>query len=172
MKKIFAIAIVTILAIVMSVSCFAADYAGVVETENGYIYINSSGKTVKDCVYSITKTNGLIDKGVYVADENGILTPYTGIYEGYFIADGQIAYGLGLISFNGGLVYVRGNGRIAIGPYTVTTVNDFAIFYMATLQFDANGMAYITEIGDGTAIYIVEGTMSPVGFTTRVLPMP
>ena len=103
--------------------------AGVVEYNGGYIYVRSNGMVVKDQSYWVTNvgTSGVIAK-LYVFDEDGFFTPDFAVYDkeivdGYYYVDGQIAYGAGVVAYNGGYIYVRSSGKIATGKYWPTNTN-------------------------------------------------
>lgn len=103
--------------------------AGLVETENGYIYVRSNGQIVTNAKYWITNVNDTgIEPGYYEFDENGIMAPaFTGVKDGVYYVNGSIAYAAGLVQTEKGYIYVRSNGQLATGKYWITNVNDTGI---------------------------------------------
>ena len=104
--------------------------AGLIETENGYIYVRSNGQLVVGTKYWITNVNqtGVV-QGWYEFDENGIMLNAetevkNGVVDGYYYVDGKIAYAAGLIEIEPGkFIYVRSNGQLATGLYWTTNHN-------------------------------------------------
>jgi len=91
------------------------------------IYVRANGQLVVG-KYWVTNTGGLMERGFYYFDENGILVEEkNGIIDGYYYVDGKIAYGAGLILIDGDYYYVRSNGRVAVGDYWITNVNDTGV---------------------------------------------
>ena len=114
--------------------------AGLIETENGYIYVRSSGQIVTNAQYWITNVNDTgVEPGYYYFDENGIMAPaFTGVKDGSYYVDGSIAYAAGLVETENGYVYVRSNGQLATGKYWVTNVNDTGV-EAGYYNFDEDG---------------------------------
>ena len=83
-----------------------------------------------------------MDQGKSAFDENGVMQLNTGVFNGYYYVDGQIAYGAGLIEWNGDIYYVRSDGQVATGEYWPTTLN--GILPAGKYTFDETGKL-ITE---------------------------
>ena len=124
--------------------------AGLVKDENGnYYYIRSALTAVKSRDYYVTKTNGLLEHGIYTFDENGIIVfddTKNGIVNEngtlYYYVDGVKQTNLGMIKIevNGETkyIYVRSAGQLAVGPYYVYNGNGI-VSNWTTHQFDENG---------------------------------
>ncbi|MBQ2825669.1 MAG: hypothetical protein IJF13_00455, partial [Clostridia bacterium] len=134
---------------------------GLVElTDDVYIYVDRYGAlAVGEC--EVTKTNGLLTAGTYTFDENGRYTPApdipdepdepdvpvdpdnkNGIIEEngvlYYYIDGVLAEGAGLVEVEEGvLIYVRADGRLALGLYWPTVTND--LLPLGKYDFGDNG---------------------------------
>ena len=98
-------------------------YAGLIEKDGDFYYVNSKCEVVNNCTYYITWTHGLKDQGYYTFDKDGKLignaeAPKNGIYEEngslYYYKDGQITY-MGLIQIGGDYYYVRSSGEVVHG---------------------------------------------------------
>ncbi|MBQ7415648.1 MAG: InlB B-repeat-containing protein [Oscillospiraceae bacterium] len=121
--------------------------AGLIELDNGYIYVRSNGELAVNCEYWVSNNNGLdIPVGSYTFDENGYMViPEGGFKNGvyfengawYYYENGKIAYNKGLISVNtiwhgehgsenvySGYIYVRSSGKLATGKYYITNVEN------------------------------------------------
>ena len=124
--------------------------AGLVKDENGnYYYIRSSLTAAKSCEYYITKTNGLLDHGIYTFDENGIIVfneTKNGIVNEngtlYYYVDGVKQTNLGMIEIevNGETkyIYIRSAGQLAVGAYYIYNGNGI-VNNWTTQHFDENG---------------------------------
>ena len=104
--------------------------AGLIEINGIYYYVRSNGQIVTDCQYWITNVNDTgYEPGLYEFDADGwmhkiYVETFTGIKDGYFYIEDAVAYGAGLVQYNGGYIYVRSNGQIATGKYWITNHND------------------------------------------------
>ena len=90
-------------------------YAGLIQIDGDYYYVNSKCEVVRDCDYYITWTHDLKPQGRYHFDADGKLTGEVaplknGIYEEdgslYFYRNGERTYA-GLIQIDGDYYYVR-----------------------------------------------------------------
>lgn len=99
---------------------------------SGYIYVRSSGVLATGSYYITNVENdnsGLFITGQKVAfSDIGIADmPKHGIVDVdgtlYFYQYNAIQYNAGLIEHNGGWIYVRSNGQLAVGPYWITNHN-------------------------------------------------
>ena len=123
---------------------------------SGYIYIRSSGKLATGSYYITNVENdnsGLFITGQKVAfSDIGIAdAPKHGIVDVngtlYFYQYNQIQYNAGLIEWNGGWIYVRSNGKVAIGTYWITNTN--GNMDQGMYEFGADGYLVITDTEDG-----------------------
>ena len=118
--------------------------AGLINLDGNYYYVRSNGVVVAGQGYWITNvgTTG-IPAGYYefgtdgvmvlkdvkngVVEENGVL---------YYYENGSRTYA-GLMEYDGGLIYVRSNGQLAVGKYWVTKTNN--LLPAAEYTFGADG---------------------------------
>ena len=120
--------------------------AGLIEIDGIYYYVRSNGQIVTDCQYWITNVNDTgYEPGLYEFDADGwmhkiYVETFTGIKDGYYYIDDEVAYAAGLVQYNGGYIYVRSNGQVATGKYWITNHNDLlpAGFY----DFGEDGYYY------------------------------
>lgn len=109
---------------------------GLIEIDGSYYYARTStGALVTNQSYWITKTNGLLEEGIYTFDETGrIVFPEEGekkdgiIEENgslYYYVDGVLT-GAGLIQIDGDYYYVKtSTGEVVHGrSYWITATND------------------------------------------------
>ncbi len=98
-------------------------YAGLIEINGDYYYVNSKCEVVHDCDYYITWTHDLKPQGRYHFDADGKMTEKVaplknGIYaeDGslYYYRNGERTYA-GLIEINGDYYYVRSNCEVVHG---------------------------------------------------------
>lgn len=149
--------------------------AGLIQLDGDYYYIRSNGQAAVGN-YWVTKHNDLLPLAMYTFGEDGKMivdgteTPdeptqpenpevLDGIVEKngalFYYKDGQVAYCAGLVKLvdEDGVefyIYVRSNGRLAIGKYWVT--NNNGLLSQQEYVFDANGRYYppVTEEPDET----------------------
>ena len=106
---------------------------GLIAYNGGYIYVRSNGMLATGTYYVTNVPDEL--SGVFfsgqklVFDENGYAQPVkNGICEVdgelYYYVNNQIQYGAGLMQVDGGYIYVRSNGMLAVGEYWITNHND------------------------------------------------
>lgn len=118
----------------------AVYYAGLIEVDGDYYYVNEACEAVKDGAYLVKKTNGLLngnDNGFYMFDEdgkvckdrNGLMVDYeeSGQYLYYYV-QGERVYA-GLVEGYGGYYYYIKSDLTAArnGEFWVTKVNDTGI---------------------------------------------
>lgn len=98
-------------------------YAGLIEINGDYYYVNSKCEVVHDCDYYITWTHDLKPQGRYHFDADGKMTREVaplknGIYEEdgslYYYRNGERTYA-GLIEIDGDYYYVRSNCEVVHG---------------------------------------------------------
>ena len=125
-------------------------YAGLIEIDGYLYYVKSDCSIVKDGIFWITKTNGLVEKqGRYTFDAEGrmvIETAKNGLYtEGdktYYYENGAKTYA-GLIEIDGYWYYVKSDCSIVKdGIFWITKTND--VVKQGRYAFDAEGRM-ITE---------------------------
>ena len=148
---------------------------------SGYIYVRSSGKLATGEYYITNVSNdasGLFTMGMKVLfNENGIAdAPKNGIYEIngelYYFVKNQIQYNAGLIEYNGGWIYVRSSGKLAVGDYWITNTN--GAMDQGMYEFGENGYMVIVDIEDGIVsdngvLYYYEGGKKQYGLGLRQL---
>ena len=98
-------------------------YAGLIEIDGAFYYVNSKCEVVRDCDYYITWTHGKKPQGRYHFDADGKMTGEVaplknGIYEEdgslYYYRNGERTYA-GLIEIDGDFYYVRSNCEVVHG---------------------------------------------------------
>ena len=121
-------------------------YAGLIQIDGDYYYVNSSFQVIHDRSYFISKTNGLKTQGTYefaadgkmlTTDEplNGIVKQDDGTW--YYYVDGVKTYA-GLIQIDGNYYYVNSAFKVIHGQkYFISKTN--GLKPNATYEFDANG---------------------------------
>ena len=121
-----------------------------------FVYVRSNGQLATGSYYITnveSDASGLYAAGQKVAfDDNGMAcAAKNGVHEVggklYYFANDMIQYGAGLLEVDGGWIYVRSNGTLAIGQYWITNTNGAmeADYY----EFDENGFMIFTEKEDG-----------------------
>ena len=115
-------------------------YAGLIEIEGDYYYINSSCKAVTG-EYYVNKNNGLMESDMYTFDENGrMVIAKNGIVEEdgvkYYYENGKKVYA-GLTQINGDYYYVNKDGKVITGDYYVEKTNN--LMEKGIYSFDENG---------------------------------
>ncbi|MCD7859386.1 MAG: hypothetical protein LUH51_04340, partial [Firmicutes bacterium] len=107
----------------------AKEYAGLIQIDGSYYYVNSSFQVVHDCTYYVSKTNGLMDAGYYTFDEDGkMVTSLNGIVKEtedtwYYYVNDVKTYA-GLIEIDGYYYYVRTSGEVVHGcTYYISKTN-------------------------------------------------
>lgn len=125
---------------------------GLTKVGENYIYVSSNGELVVDREYYVPVNDLGIASGTYTFDENGyLLNPIpaekNGVYfendAWYYYENGKIAANKGLIAYGDGYIYVRSNGKLAIGEYYITNVSNDVSGLFATgmkVYFDENGI--------------------------------
>ena len=154
-------------------------YAGLIQIDGDYYYVNSSCKVVTSQRYWVSLTNGLLPATFYDFDEDGKIIfeepedLLNGIVEEdgalYYYVDGVRTYA-GLIQIDGDYYYVNSSCRVITGQrYWVSLTNGLlpATFY----DFDEEGkIIFETEDKlngiveeDGALYYYVDGVRTYAG---------
>jgi len=133
-------------------------YAGLIEIDGYYYYVNSSCKVVTGRYY-VNMNNGLKESGYYFFDENGRMDQKTGIYtdsEGVmrYYENGFLTYA-GLIKIGGYYYYVNSSAKVVTGRYYVTKHNDLmpSDYYTFDDRGRMNMKNGIVEEDDGLYYY-------------------
>ena len=150
---------------------------GLMEIDGYYYYARTStGAFVTSQTYWITKTNGLLDEGIYTFNEKGqIVFPdesekKNGIVEEngslYYYVDGVVT-GAGLIQIDGNYYYVKtSTGEVVHGQtYWITATND--LLPSGIYTFDESGRLVEEKNGiveeNGSLYYYVDGVLTGAG---------
>ncbi len=106
---------------------------GLIKLDGKYYYVRTAGELVRSRNYWITNVNdtGIVAQSYYFNDKGEMQNPVlanneltNGVVDGYYYADGKIAYGAGLVKLDdGSIIYVRSNGKLATGIYWPTVLN-------------------------------------------------
>ena len=159
---------------------------GLMKIDGSYYYARtSSGAFVRNCSYWITKTNGLLEEGIYQFDETGkIIFPEetekkNGIVEEngslYYYVDGVLT-GAGLIQIGDDYYYVRtSTGEVVHGrTYWITVTNGLPI-EAGQYQFADDGKLILPGTDpdpevkngiveeNGSLYYYVDGVLTGAG---------
>ena len=153
----------------------AKTYAGLIQIDGNYYYINSSCKMVHDCDYSISKTNGLLPSGKYSFGSDGKMiqedTKLDGIIKQddgtwYYYVNGVKTY-VGLIEIDGGYYYVNSAFQVIHDRnYFISKTN--GLLPQKTYTFDSEGKLVrdrkgIIKESDSIWYYYVDGVKTYAG---------
>ena len=162
---------------------------GLMEIDGSYYYARTStGAFVTGQTYWITKTNGLLEEGIYTFDEQGkIVFPDEGDKKSgivaengslYYYVDGVVT-GAGLIKVDGSYYYVKtSTGEVVHDrSYWITATND--LLPAGQYEFDEGGKLVDPPVVDpddpepelkdgivaenGSLYYYVDGVLTPAG---------
>lgn len=145
---------------------------GLTKVEEGYIYVNSKGEYITGKEYWVPANNLGIVPGMYRFDENGFMvepetTDKNGVFAEngglYYYVDGKLAYNLGLIAYENGYIYVRSNGKLAVGEYYVSNVADnheSGVKAGMKVTFGENGFMVALKNGVVDGKYYVNGQLA------------
>ena len=114
--------------------------AGLIEYNDGLIYVRSNGEVVIDQAYWITNTNNLLPAGCYEFDSEGYLQideSLDGVVGLNYYIDGVKQFGNGLVKVEDGYIYVKTNGELATGTYWITRTN--GLMSAGCYEFDTDG---------------------------------
>ena len=121
-------------------------YAGLIQIDGDYYYVNSKFEVIHGRNYFISKSNGLLEQKTYTFDADGKLiqpdTTLNGIAKEsdsvwYYYVKGVKTY-VGLIEIDGAYYYVKTNCEVVHGrSYYVSKTND--LMKAGTYTFDEDG---------------------------------
>ena len=125
-------------------------YAGLIQIDGDYYYVNSSFKVIHNQSYYVSKTNGLKAQGTYEFDADGKMVIATddagGVKNGivketedtwYYYVDGTKTYA-GLIVIDGSYYYVNSKCEVIHGrQYFISKTNGLLV--NGTYTFDEDG---------------------------------
>lgn len=149
--------------------------AGMIKIGDDYYYANSKGQLIVNQTYYCSRTNGLMEEGIYAfdaegkliqgaTDKNGIVKDDDGVLRYY--VNGKVTY-VGLIAIDGDLYYVRSNGEVVTNcVYWITWTH--GLMEAGYYTFDENGKLTGTPKNgiveeDGVLHYYVNGTLTYAG---------
>lgn len=149
--------------------------AGMIKSGDDYYYANSKGQLIVNQTYYCSRTNGLMEEGIYAfdaegkliqgaTDKNGIVKDDDGVLRYY--VNGKVTY-VGLIEINGDFYYVRSNGEVVTNcVYWITWTH--GLMEAGYYTFDENGKLTGTPKNgiveeDGVLHYYVNGTLTYAG---------
>ena len=141
--------------------------AGLVMFEGAFYYIGAEGKAAVNTEVNVTKTNGLLEAGIYRFDENGKAILTTEMVEengklNYYV-NGKLNKDAGLVEFQGAYYYITADGSAVRGAeQEVTTAKANGLFPADTYEFAADGKMVIRE-GIHNGYYYVAGAKKAVG---------
>lgn len=153
-------------------------YAGLIQIDGDYYYVNSNFEVIHDCDYYISKTNGLLERKTYTFDSEGKLVfpdeQLNGIVKGedgtwYYYENGLKTYA-GLIQIDGDYYYVNSSCEVIHDcDYYISKTND--LLPQNTYTFDSDGKLVlpdevlngIVKEEDGTWYYYVDGVKTYAG---------
>ncbi len=141
---------------------------GVMDINGSRYYVEWNGTVPTGRIYIVQeRTNGLVEKGWYFIDKDGMIDEEFYSYDGklYYIVDGQPAKGLGVISKNGAMYYVNGMGVVESGKIYVSENMTGGLVNAGYIYTDENGRIYDNEFVtiDGKVMYLVKGQPSKTG---------
>ena len=157
-------------------------YAGLIEIDGDFYYVNSKFEVIHGRNYFISKTNGLMEQKTYYFDAEGKLVQPDAKKNGivkesddtwYYYVDGVKTYA-GLIQIDGDYYYVNSSFKVIHNQsYYVSKTNGLKA--QGTYEFDADGKMVIATDDAGTVkngivketedtwYYYVDGTKTYAG---------
>ena len=120
-------------------------YAGLIQIDGDYYYVNSSCKVIHNQSYFVSKTNGLMTRGTYEFGADGKMVVTVGLNgivkesedTWYYYVDGVKTYA-GLIQIDGNYYYVNSAFKVIHGQsYFISKTN--GLLPNGTYTFDADG---------------------------------
>ena len=148
---------------------YVKNYAGLVEVDGSFYYIASNLKSVKNCTYYVTKTNGLKPAGYYTFDADGKMVIKNGLVEEngdlYYYVDGAKT-AAGLIKWEGNYYYIASNLKaVKNAKHYVFADKANGLKSAGWYWFNADGTMYLEGIREenGTKYYYKDGVKNYAG---------
>ena len=148
---------------------YVKNYAGLVEVDGSFYYIASDLKSVKNCTYYVTKTNGLKPTGYYTFDADGKMVIKNGLVEEngdlYYYVDGAKT-AAGLIKWEGNYYYIASNLKaVKNAKHYVFADKANGLKSAGWYWFNADGTMYLEGIREenGTKYYYKDGVKNYAG---------
>ena len=148
---------------------YVKNYAGLVEVDGSFYYIASDLKSVKNCTYYVTKTNGLKSAGYYTFDADGKMVIKNGLVEEngdlYYYVDGAKT-AAGLIEWDGNYYYIASNLKaVKDAKHYVFADKANDLKSAGWYWFNADGTMYLEGIREenGTKYYYKDGVKNYAG---------
>ena len=148
---------------------YVKNYAGLVEVDGSFYYIASNLKSVKNCTYYVTKTNGLKPTGYYTFDADGKMVIKNGLVEEngdlYYYVDGAKT-AAGLIEWDGNYYYIASNLKaVKDAKHYVFADKANDLKSAGWYWFNADGTMYLEGIREenGTKYYYKDGVKNYAG---------
>ena len=148
---------------------YVKNYAGLVEVDGSFYYIASNLKSVKNCTYYVTKTNGLKPAGYYTFDADGKMVIKNGLVEEngdlYYYVDGAKT-AAGLIKWEGNYYYIASNLKaVKDAKHYVFADKANGLKSAGWYWFNADGTMYLEGIREenGTKYYYKDGVKNYAG---------
>ena len=148
---------------------YVKNYAGLVEVDGSFYYIASDLKSVKNCTYYVTKTNGLKPAGYYTFDADGKMVIKNGLVEEngdlYYYVDGAKT-AAGLIKWEGNYYYIASNLKaVKNAKHYVFADKANGLKSAGWYWFNADGTMYLEGIREenGTKYYYKDGVKNYAG---------
>ena len=152
-------------------------YAGLIEIDGDYYYVNSACQVIKGREYNVSKTNGLLPAGKYTFDADGKMVREDPALNGivkdgdtwYYYVNGVKTYA-GLIKIGDDFYYVNSKFEVIHGRnYFISKSN--GLLEQKTYTFDADGklilpdttLTGIVKESDSVWYYYVDGVKTYVG---------
>lgn len=129
-------------------------YAGLIQIDGYYYYVNSNFEVIHDQSYFITKTNDIMQQATYVFDAEGhiVQSSINGIVKAadghwYFYVNGIKTYA-GLIHYNGAYYYVNSDFEVIHDrSYPISKTN--GLLAQGTYTFDKDGKIVFASENNG-----------------------
>lgn len=115
---------------------------GIVSYNGSLYFVKQTGAVFVGNGLSVaeSKTNGLINPGIYDFDQDGKLIQKTGVVDGYYYEDGAIVKAKGMVQVGADLYFVKQNGAVyANGSLFVSAAKANGLVEAGSYQFGADG---------------------------------
>ena len=130
---------------------------GLVKVGSDYYYVKGNSSFATGRYYiSETKSNGLGFVGYYDFAEDGKMIMKNGIVDGAYYVDGVKQANVGLVKVGDDYYYVKGNGNLATGRYSISETKSNGLGFVGYYDFAEDGKLIIKNgIVDGS--YYING---------------